>query len=203
MQRLKSVQPLLNSFSIFALSAFLFAGCAGGDVQSESTEIMTTNSEPIVWNLAQDDELMAYTKLQMKSYAKSGYIEVTSGLTGSAVSVDKMRVWVSSPQAQNYQNLSLASNFPVGTTVLRVMHDAAGNPKTITATVKAPFGTNPKSADWVFAVADANGVIARDDLGEWRFGALEACNLCHNTRLDTDGLFGLATNNLAPMAAID
>lgn len=143
------------------------------------------------WNLAADDEILAYTKLQIKTYSSGGYEEVTVGPTASAVSTDMMRVWINYGQADAYKNLGTGSSFPVGTTILRVLYSDMGEITKVTATVKAGTGVNPASNDWIFAVTDADGVVAEDDAGNLQIGALTSCNTCHTTRLDTAGLFGL------------
>lgn len=179
---MKSISQFITLFSIALLSA------CGGDSSSITPLPVNDITE---WNLAVDDELLAYTKLQVKTYQSEGFEEVTDGLTASGVSTDLMRVWINNGQAEQYKNLNTTSTFPVGTTVLRVLFDEANEVKKVTATVKASRGTNPASNDWVFAVTDSNGVVAVDDAGKLQMGALTSCNTCHTTRLDTDGLFGL------------
>lgn len=158
--------------------------------ENSSTTVLPVN-DVTEWNLNVDDEILAYTKLQIKTYQSEGFEEVTNGLTSSNISSNLMRVYINNNQAEQYKNLNSNSTFPVGTTILRVLFDDQNEVTKVTATVKASRGTNPASNDWVFAVTDANGVVAWDDDGKFQMGALVSCNTCHTTRLDTDGLFGL------------
>lgn len=171
---------------VLLLSLGLF-GCTGGEVVSQNTSLIT-------WDMDKKDELMAYAKIQIKTFESEGYTEVTNGETQSLVSSDKIRVWVNNAEADNYVLLKEGMQFPVGTTVIRVLYDGDSQPKKITASIKAASNQNPDASDWVFAVSEPNGVLMPDDTDGWQFGALEACNICHINQSATDGLFGLGAN---------
>lgn len=175
--------------SIVMVGIFL-AGCLGNGQQG--SDVITMNDMPMSWDLNQEDELLAYTKVQIKTYADEGYTEITNGGTASAVSSDPMRIWINSDQAQAYRDLNESSSFPIGTTIIRALYDSQGNVKKITAVVKGIEGANPGSNDWMFAVSDHNGVLDSNTTGQLQFGALANCNVCHIQKLDTAGLFGLA-----------
>ncbi len=173
--------------SIFMISVAV-SGCSGKD------EIVSQNQALLKWDMSEQDELMAYAKIQMKSYQEEGFVEITNGETISLVGSDPIRVWVSKNVAENYKNLRSDYTFPIGSTVIRVLYDEESNVKKITASIKAAQDQNPDASDWVFAVADDRGVISMNDNGEWQFGPIASCNVCHVTRLSTDGLFGLIDN---------
>lgn len=173
--------------SIFMISIAV-SSCSGKD------EIVSQHQALLKWDMSEQDELMAYAKIQMKSYQEEGFVEVTNGEILSLVGSDPIRVWVSKGVAENYKNLRSDYSFPIGSTVIRVLYDQESNVKKITASIKAAQNQNPDASDWVFAVADARGVINMDQYGKWQFGSMESCNVCHVTRLSTDGLFGLDGN---------
>ncbi|WP_156312511.1 hypothetical protein [Marinagarivorans algicola] len=166
------------------LLSLSLVGCTGDRASSHNNSVIT-------WNMDQEDELMAYTKIQIKTYENEGYTEVTSGNTHSLVTSDTIRVWVNNAAAYDYLTLHQGMHFPVGTTIIRVIYGMDNQPKKITASVKAAANQNPDASDWIFAVADIDGVFMKDNKNHWQFGALEACNACHVNRLLTDGLFGL------------
>ncbi|WP_422380802.1 hypothetical protein [Marinicellulosiphila megalodicopiae] len=175
-----------------SISLIVFASTLTSCLQEDKiTEVGFFANQITFWNLSQEDELLAYTKLQIKTYQGDNFKEVTNGETHSSVSNDKIRVWVTSDQAEQYKSLNSDSSFPIGSTVIRVLYNEDNEATKITATVKADKGSNPMSNDWVFAVANTQGVVEVDEHGKWQFGAIESCNMCHTHQDETDGLFGL------------
>lgn len=164
----------------------LLSGCSGESVVSQNTSV-------IEWDLSEDDEILAYAKIQIKTYDSEGFVEVTNGETDSLVGANKIRVWASEAIADQYRALAVGDAFAAGSTVIRVIYDEASQVKKITAVVKAAPGKNPDAGDWMFIVASPDGVVNVNDNNQWQFGALVECNFCHVNRLDTDGLFGLPT----------
>ena len=163
---------------------FIISGCTGKTA-------LTQNTSPMTWDMSKEDELLAYAKIQVKTFESEGYTEVTTGETDSLVSRDKIRVWVNNDAAEKYKDLKEGDSFSVGSTVIRALYDEHSQINKITASVKAAPGQNPDASDWIFVVADADGFINIDESNQWEFGALEACNVCHINQSATDGLFGL------------
>lgn len=170
----------------FLLLVFVLivGGCSGDAAVSH-------NNSPIEWDMSKDDEVLAFAKIQLKTFEDEGFTEVTEGESDSLVSSKKIRVWVNDRATEKYKGLSEGDVFDVGSAVIRVMLDDQSQIEKITAAIKAAPGKNPDANDWMFLVATPEGVVVVDDEGQWQFGALPSCNFCHVNKLSTDGLFGL------------
>ena len=103
--------------------------------------------------------------------------------------------WVSSDVYAAYSSIRPDASgsgvvLPVGTTIVRAVYDAQGQPTELTVMMKGPSGYNPELGDWWFGLADANGVPVTTD-GGVMMGRLTQCYSCHQPRSADDFLFGV------------
>jgi len=107
--------------------------------------------------------------------------------------------WVSSSAYAQYTQIrpdatGSGVHVPVGTTIVRAVVDAQGDPTELTLMVKGPAGYNPTLGDWWFGVTDPDGQPAADD-GGVMLGRLAGCTTCHLPRGGDDFLFGVPTDD--------
>jgi hypothetical protein len=123
------------------------------------------------------------------------FARVTTAAYGSELGDFDIDLWVSGEAAAAYARIDPAVDgskvqVPVGTIIVREVHDAQGGVAKLTMMAKGPPGYNPDLGDWWFCVADAEGEPLVED-GEVLAGRMPQCWSCHDERGADDFLFGV------------
>jgi hypothetical protein len=117
----------------------------------------------------------------------------------NAVEGSWVQEWVSSNAYATYSEIRPEASgsgvvLPAGTTIIRSVSDAQGQPTELTVMVKGPSGYNPDLGDWWFGVTDPTGAPLATDAGVM-MGRLSGCYVCHQPRSSDDFLFGVPTDD--------
>lgn len=142
------------------------------------------------------DEWDVLPHLIDRAYAGENFVHVNATPYGSALSEDKINVFVSLEGWWHFLHAEPDSeghgvDLPVGTLIVREVLDATGAVKTLTVMMRAPDGYSPGHGDFWYAVLDPEGFPVFED-GEPLMGALvERCTSCHDERAGDGYLFGV------------
>jgi hypothetical protein len=120
---------------------------------------------------------------------------VTAKAYGSELGDFDIDVFVNGSAAALYEQITPEAPgsrvlMPVGTIIVREVHDAAGNVEKLTIMAKAPRGYSTEMGDWWWAVTDPDGVPLEED-GKLLKGRMPECWSCHLERAQDDFLFGV------------